>query len=101
MGNNITIKKKYSDSFLETSLDDVLKNNEIKDLVICGFVTEGCIDTTVRRAFSLGYNIEIAGDCHNTTDSKVLSAELIIKHHNDVFKIFSKVRESKEIIFKE
>ena len=101
LDNDVTIKKKYSDSFLETTLDDVLKNSEINDLVVCGFVTEGCVDTTIRRAFSLGYNVEVAGDCHSTTDNKILTAEQIIKHHNEVFKMFSKVRKSEEIIFKE
>lgn len=68
--------------------------------MVCGFVTEGCVDTTIRRAYSLGYNIEVAGDCHSTTDSNILNAEQIIKHHNEVFNIFSTVKNSKEINFK-
>lgn len=96
---DIVLKKEHADSFQGTSLNDILKNNDIKDLVICGFVTEGCIDTTIRRAYSLGYNIEVASDCHSTTDSKVLPAEKIIDHHNEVLKIFSKVKKYQEIKF--
>lgn len=97
--NEIIIKKTHPDSFQNTKLDGILKNSNIKNLVICGFVTEGCVDTTIRRANSLGYKLEVACDAHSTTDSKVLTAEQIINHHNEVFKIFSKVKESKEIFF--
>lgn len=97
--NEIVIKKTYPDSFQNTKLDGILKNCNINNIVICGFVTEGCVDTTIRRASSLGYKLEVASDAHSTTESKVLTAEQIINHHNEVFKIFSKVKESKEIIF--
>ena len=98
--NDIVIEKTHPDSFQDTKLNDILKNNNINSIVICGFVTEGCVDTTIRRAGSLGYNLEVAKDCHSTTDSRVLTAEQIINHHNEVFKIFSSVKRSKEITFK-
>lgn len=97
---DIVLRKEHADSFQGTPLNEILTKNGITDLVICGFVTEGCIDTTIRRAYSLGYKVEVAGDCHSTTDSKVLSAEQIINHHNEVFKIFSKVKDYKEIEIK-
>ena len=98
--NDIVLKKTHSDSFQNTKLDDILKNKKINNLVICGFVTEGCVDTTIRRASSLGYNLEVASNSHSTTDSNILSAEQIINHHNEVFKLFSSVKKSEEIIFK-
>ncbi len=82
-------------------LDEKLKGNGINELVICGLVTEGCVDTTIRRAFSLGYNVEVARDCHSTTDNSVISAEQIIRHHNQVFKIFSTVQYWQDINFKD
>ena len=97
--NEHIIEKRYSDAFFDTELDTLLKQLEVKKIVICGLVTEGCIDTTVRRAFSLGYKIELASDCHSTTDSSNLTAEQIINHHNEVLKIFSKVKTAAEINF--
>ena len=97
--NDILIKKTHSDSFQDTKLDGILVNSNIKKIVICGFVTEGCVDTTIRRASSLGYNLEVVSDGHSTTDSNVLTAEKIINHHNEVFKIFSKLKRSEEIFF--
>ncbi len=73
----------------------------IGQIVVCGLVTEGCVDTTIRRAYSLGYKIELADDCHSTTDSNILSAEQIINHHNEVLKIFSEVKRSDNINFKD
>jgi nicotinamidase-related amidase len=75
------------------------KKLSVDTIIICGLVTEGCIDTTVRRAYSLGYKIEVASDCHSTTDSKVLNAKQIVDHHNEVFKIFAKVKKADEIVF--
>ena len=93
------IEKKYSDSFYETNLEEVLKKLSVEQIVVCGVVTEGCVDTTIRRAYSLGYMIEVASDCHSTTDSNVLTGEQIVKHHNEVFKIFADVKVAMEVDF--
>lgn len=98
--NEIVLKKTHPDSFQNTKLDSIIKHSNINDIVICGFVTEGCVDTTIRRASSLGYNLEVVSDGHSTTDSNVLTAEQIINHHNEVFKIFSKVKKSEGIFLK-
>jgi nicotinamidase-related amidase len=97
--NDHVVEKKHSDSFQDTNLEEVLKQLVINQIVVCGLVTEGCVDTTIRRAYSLGYRVELASDCHSTTDSNVLTGEQIISHHNEVFKIFSEVKNSKDITF--
>jgi nicotinamidase-related amidase len=97
--NDHVVEKKYSDSFQDTNLEEVLKQLAINQIIVCGLVTEGCVDTTIRRAHSLGYRIEVASDCHSTADSNVLTAEQIVNHHNEIFKIFSEVKNSKDIVF--
>ncbi len=99
--NAYIIEKKYSDSFQGTELHELLAKLGIERIVVCGLVTEGCVDTTVRRAYSLGYKVELASDCHSTTDSTILAAEHIINHHNQVLKIFSEVKEAENINFKD
>jgi nicotinamidase-related amidase len=70
------------DSFHETSLQRELTARDVKKLVIAGIQTECCVDTTCRRASSLGYEITLAADAHSTWDSQTLSAAQIIAHHN-------------------
>ena len=75
--NDLVICKTTPDSFLGTNLDEVLKEKGIKKLIVTGFQTEFCVDTTCRRAFSMGYQVVLASDAHSTFDSPVLSAEQI------------------------
>jgi hypothetical protein len=46
------------------------------------------VDTTCRRATSLGYDVTLVGDAHLTKDSEVLTAAEIIAHHNFVLDDF-------------
>jgi nicotinamidase-related amidase len=45
-------------------------------------MTQYCVDTTVRRAVSLGYDVTLVADGHMTADSGALGFEQIIEHHN-------------------
>jgi nicotinamidase-related amidase len=76
------IRKKASDSFFETELAEELERREIKHFVIVGGMTEYCIDTTCRRAVTLGYDVTLAADAHLTRDNAVLTASQITAHHN-------------------
>ncbi|MED4586101.1 cysteine hydrolase family protein [Brevibacillus choshinensis] len=82
------IQKFACDSFFDTPLRDELGSREINHLFIVGLQTEYCIDTTSRRAISLGYDVTLVEDCHSTLDSHVLKAEQIIAHHNSVLNGF-------------
>jgi nicotinamidase-related amidase len=80
----LVIRKRESDSFFETSLQLELRKRKINHLIISGAMTEYCVDTTCRRATSLGYDVTLASDAHLTRDNGVLTAERIIAHHNFV-----------------
>jgi len=76
------IHKRACDAFFETTLAAELTAGGIERIVICGCMTEYCIDTTVRRAVSLGYDVVLAADGHTTADTGALRFEQIIAHHN-------------------
>ncbi len=76
------IRKTTPDSFQDTNLHELLTTLDITKLVICGYATEFCIDTTIRRAAALGYQIIIAADGHTTHDKQHMSADMIRIHHN-------------------
>jgi nicotinamidase-related amidase len=80
----LVIHKRACDAFFETTLEAELAASGIKRLVICGCMTQYCIDTAVRRAVSLGYDVVLAGDGHMTADTDALRFEQIIAHHNAV-----------------
>ena len=76
------IRKKASDSFFETRLAEELQTRKISHLIIAGGMTEYCIDTTCRRAVTLGYDVTLVADAHLTRDTPVLTSSQIIEHHN-------------------
>jgi nicotinamidase-related amidase len=76
------IRKKASDAFFETELAEILQADGIGQLVIAGGMSEYCVDTTCRRAVTLGYDVMLAADAHLTRDTPVLTATQIIAHHN-------------------
>ncbi len=99
------IRKTASDAFFETRLADELQRAEIGHLIISGAMTEYCVDTTCRRAVTLGYDVTLAADAHLTRDTADLTAAQIIAHHNSLLDGFAagshsiKVTSAAEISF--
>ncbi|WP_304113838.1 cysteine hydrolase family protein [Mycolicibacterium bacteremicum] len=49
------VVKQYPNSFVQTDLDERLKAVGATNLVLAGFMTHMCINSTARGAFNLGY----------------------------------------------
>ncbi|MEI5909692.1 cysteine hydrolase family protein [Bacillus spongiae] len=97
--SSIVIQKTTPDSFFQTELEKELTKRGITDLFFTGIQTDYCVDTTCRRAFSLGYNSTLVTDAHSTWDSGGLTAQQIINHHNKVLSSFAKLKASKDVEF--
>ena len=76
------IHKTACDAFFETTLADELSSRRIAELIVAGCMTEYCVDTSVRRAVRLGYDVTLLADGHMTADSGGLTFDQIIAHHN-------------------
>jgi nicotinamidase-related amidase len=76
------VRKLHPDAFQGTTLQAALEARGIKHLVVAGIKTEYCVDTTCRRAYSLGYDVTLVQDGHSTWDTENLKAPQIIAHHN-------------------
>lgn len=74
--------KKGTDSFHDTPLETLLRSLGAKELVVCGIQSEFCVDSTVRRALALGFDVRLVEDAHTTLDNGVLAAAQITAHHN-------------------
>jgi len=80
--SDFVVAKTTPDSFLNTDLEPLLKQHKIEHLIVCGYASEFCVDTTVRRAAGLGYSVTIVSDAHTTHDKSHASGEQIRAHHN-------------------
>lgn len=76
------IRKTTPDSFLRTDLEALLKHHGVEHLIVCGYASEFCVDTTIRRAAGLGYSVDLVSNAHTTHDKPHASAEQIRAHHN-------------------
>ena len=60
--------KKEVNSFLGTGLEEYLKQNHIKKLVLCGMQTHMCLEGATRAAHDLGYECTVIKDACTTRD---------------------------------
>ena len=76
------LRKKTSDSFLRTELRELLIARQVDCLVICGYASEFCVDTTVRSAAAQGYPVTLVSDAHTTHDKPHATGLQIRMHEN-------------------
>ena len=86
--DDTVVHKRSCDAFLDTVLDEVLRENGIDRLIITGCATDYCVDTTVRTALARGWPTIVPSDGHTTADRPHLSATQIIAHHNAIWADF-------------
>jgi nicotinamidase-related amidase len=82
------LRKRSCDCFLDTPLDALLEARGVDRLIITGWATDYCVDTTVRSALARGYPTIVPSDGHTAADRPHLTAEKIIEHHNAIWADF-------------
>lgn len=82
------IHKQACDSFLDTPLEAFLRVQSIDRLIVTGWATDYCVDTTVRSALARRYATVVPSDGHTTMDRPHLPAVKIIAHHNALWADF-------------
>jgi ureidoacrylate peracid hydrolase len=60
--DEIMLPKTSSSVFISTNIDYVLRNLEARQLVICGLLTDQCVESAVRDACDLGYLVTLVTD---------------------------------------
>ena len=60
--DEIGIQKHYPNAFMETRLLEVLQEKGVRKLVICGMMTQLCVDATTRAAYDLGFTCTVVED---------------------------------------
>ncbi|MGY3387483.1 ureidoacrylate peracid hydrolase [Bradyrhizobium sp. USDA 3311] len=60
--DEIVLPKSSSSVFVSTNIDYLLRNIGVKQLVLCGLVTDQCVESAVRAACDLGYLVTLVPD---------------------------------------
>ncbi len=64
--HSVLIEKTLPGSFTDTHLEEWLRNNDITTVVISGYMTQMCCDTTARQAMHLGFAVKFLSDATGT-----------------------------------
>lgn len=68
VGDEIVITKSSAGAFNSTAIDKVLFNLDVRQLIVTGVVTEGCVEMTARDAADRGYLVTLVSDgCASST----------------------------------
>jgi nicotinamidase-related amidase len=68
--DDVVFSKVSSSPFNSTAIDRFLRNLDIETLLVCGVVTNGCVEGTVRDASDFGYQVVMVEDaCAAVTQS--------------------------------
>ena len=62
--------KRGLDGFATTNLDFILRSKKIDTIVLGGFLTNCCVESTMRTGYELGYNVITLKDCSATVSEE-------------------------------
>jgi nicotinamidase-related amidase len=65
------VVKEFADSFVKTTLEDVLSSFHVTELLVCGMMTQNCVTHTAISKSAEKYEVTVLPDCC-TTVSEIL-----------------------------
>lgn len=84
------VTKTCADAFLDTDLDETLIRLGVSEVLVTGFATENCVETTARQALSHGYDLVLVADAHTTSiraqPTDFALPDQSIAHHNEIYR---------------
>jgi nicotinamidase-related amidase len=92
-GDIVIEGKRGLDTFASTNLDFILRSKGIKTVALGGFLTNCCVESTMRTAYENGYEVLTLSDC--------VAATSIEEHENAIafdYPMFSKPMSSEEFV---
>ncbi|MDX6546793.1 MAG: hypothetical protein QOG33_343 [Gaiellales bacterium] len=75
-GDIVVEGKRGLDTFATTNIDFVLRSREISTVVLGGFLTNCCVESTMRTAYEKGYDVITLTDCTAATSPEEQSAAI-------------------------
>lgn len=68
---SVVVEKQHADSFLNTTLTDVLRAQNIRELVVCGMMTQNCVTHTALSPAASDYSVCVLSDACSAPDAMV------------------------------
>ncbi|GAB3516795.1 cysteine hydrolase family protein [Photobacterium alginatilyticum] len=65
------VTKSFADSFEQTCLEHVLKEQGITELLLCGMMTQNCVTHTAISRQAEKYTVSVLADCCTTVDEMI------------------------------
>ena len=69
-GDIVIEGKRGLDTFASTNLDFILRSKGIKTVVLGGFLTNCCVESTMRTGYENGYQVITLTDCAAATSPR-------------------------------
>jgi ureidoacrylate peracid hydrolase len=91
-GNYIVTKKRV-DAFYNTELETLLRGLGRRTLIVCGVVTNFCVEGTVRGAADRDFNVIVLSDCTASENKEAQEFPM-----NVVFPMIATVATSEELV---
>jgi nicotinamidase-related amidase len=82
---DIVVRKTLNEPFTGTDLQARLEDIAPDRVLITGWATDLCVDSTVRSAIANHHNVVVVADGHTLSDRPHLDAVSVIRHHHWVW----------------
>lgn len=82
---DVVVAKTLNDPFAGTDLQARLEDIAPNRVVIAGWATDLCVDSTVRSAVANHHDVVVVADGHTLSDRPHLDAISVIRHHHWVW----------------
>lgn len=83
--DDLTVQKTHLNAFYKTELNDLLTENNLDELELCGLQTEYCCNATITMAHGLGYQVFMMPDMTTTYDNEFMSAQQTIEFFENIW----------------
>ncbi|MCJ1247665.1 hypothetical protein MMC30_004880 [Trapelia coarctata] len=75
-GASEIVAKNTYDAFINTKLEEILREKGVERVVVCGVMTDCCCDTTARAAFNRGFETWLVEDACGSANERQHEAGL-------------------------
>ena len=75
-GDIVIEGKRGLDAFPSTNLDFILRNRDVRTVALAGFLTNCCVESTMRSAYERGFEVITLTDCTATVSAGAQQAAL-------------------------